>query len=525
MNWQGYWRLAATPTISVSKSVASLCSCFLLRLSAAPSPRSLAALSASSHHGPLLSPALGCRGLCWVRRTPPFPRRVAASAALVAEKKHLPLTGITPLEEALCDAAKSPVSSSLTVDHGNGNFAAAPAFNVDASEGVRSVNVYTLGSPCDVNVAIPCNVNLNVADGSGCLCNINVDGPSAVDRLISTGSSETTAVAAISTAPQGPLHPVAAPPSACNPSDSTQSSSKSPQLRRMLNSNHAVIKDHMDTETQWFPYLNQFMVKDKVLTSTQIMQMLGPFMVQDRKDRIRRVVANRTYAVCPVVEGLLDLGNIAAVFRSADALGFQSVHVISNESDKRYKKNRKISMGSEKWLDAELFQGTEDCFEELRSRGYRVAVASVTDDSVPISDMDWTIPTAVVFGNEYRGVSMEALQLADFGCYIPMEGMVDSFNVSVAAGIVMHHAVNDRKARLGKHGDLSEEEQGILSADFYLRHSSRSLSIIDRLLQIKQEERQTNLRSVLTGDLELDIELPEYLKVDLGKVCSEFNPL
>lgn len=48
----------------------------------------------------------------------------------------------------------------------------------------------------------------------------------------------------------------------------------------------------------------------------------------------------------------------------------------------RYKKNRKISLGSEKWLDAELFKVTEDCFEELRSRGYRIAVASVTADSV-----------------------------------------------------------------------------------------------------------------------------------------------
>ncbi|MCO5605883.1 hypothetical protein L7F22_060068 [Adiantum nelumboides] len=311
----------------------------------------------------------------------------------------------------------------------------------------------------------------------------------------------------------------------CLDSEPTRSgSSKNNKPRRMLNSCHAVINNDKVKHLPWFPYLDQFKVKDKVLTSTQIIDMLSPFMFEERKERIKRVVANRTYAVCPVVEGLLDLGNIAAVLRSADALGFQSVHVISNETDKRYKKNRRISMGSEKWLDAELYQATGDCFEELRSRGYRIAVASLTGKAVPIFDMDWTVPTAVVFGNEYKGASMEALQLADFSCYIPMEGMVDSFNVSVAAGIVLHHAVNDRKARLGKHGDLGEEEHRILSADFYLRHSSRSLSMIDRLLQIKQEVKKTDLRSVLNGDLELDFELPEYLKLDLEKVCSEFNP-
>lgn len=47
-----------------------------------------------------------------------------------------------------------------------------------------------------------------------------------------------------------------------------------------------------------------------------------------------------------------------------------------------------------------------------------------------------------------RGISDEALELSDLRCSIPMNGMVDSFNVSVAAGILMHHAVSDRTTRL-----------------------------------------------------------------------------
>lgn len=47
-----------------------------------------------------------------------------------------------------------------------------------------------------------------------------------------------------------------------------------------------------------------------------------------------------------------------------------------------------------------------------------------------------------------RGISDEALELSDLHCSIPMKGMVDSFNVSVAAGILMHHAVCDRTSRL-----------------------------------------------------------------------------
>lgn len=64
--------------------------------------------------------------------------------------------------------------------------------------------------------------------------------------------------------------------------------------------------------------------------------------------------------------------------------------------------------------------------------------------------MDWSCPTAIVVGNEGSGISEEALELSDLHCSIPMNGMVDSFNVSVAAGILMHHAVSDRITRLVK---------------------------------------------------------------------------
>lgn len=51
----------------------------------------------------------------------------------------------------------------------------------------------------------------------------------------------------------------------------------------------------------------------------------------------------------------------------------------------------------------------------------------------------------------FRGISDESLELSDFNCCIPMNGMVDSFNVSVAAGILMHHAVSDRISKMVIH--------------------------------------------------------------------------
>ncbi|CAN1146236.1 tRNA (guanosine(18)-2'-O)-methyltransferase [Linum perenne] len=230
---------------------------------------------------------------------------------------------------------------------------------------------------------------------------------------------------------------------------------------------------------RWFPYLDVFKCGDgNYLSSSQVLEAMAPYIMDERKDKFRNAVNNRTYSVCLVVEGLIDYGNVSAAFRSADALGFQSVHVISRDSSKRYKDNRHVSMGAEKWLDIELWDSAKECFEVLKSRGYRIATTHVGMNAVSVYDMDWSCPTAIVVGNEKRGISDEALELSDLHCSIPMNGMVDSFNVSVAAGILMHHAVCDRTSRLGSHGDLSAEENKILLAEFSLRHNMNAISIV-----------------------------------------------
>ncbi|KAF2299360.1 hypothetical protein GH714_031708 [Hevea brasiliensis] len=194
---------------------------------------------------------------------------------------------------------------------------------------------------------------------------------------------------------------------------------------------------------RWFPYLDRFKCGNGVyLNSGEVLEAVGPYIMEERKERFRSAVKNRSYSVCLVVEGLSDFGNVSAAFRSADALGFQSVHVVSCDSSKRYMS------------------------EPLSCHA-----------QVSIYDMDWSCPIAIVVGNENRGISDEALEHSDLHCSIPMKGMVDSFNVSVAAGILMHHAVCDRTSRLGCHGDLTSEESQILLAEFSLRHSKSAISI------------------------------------------------
>ena len=75
---------------------------------------------------------------------------------------------------------------------------------------------------------------------------------------------------------------------------------------------------------------------------------------------------------------------------------------------------------------------------------------------------------ALVFGSEHRGVSPDALALADVQFVIPMHGFVQSLNVSVAAAVSLARAVERREAERGRHGDLCDAEAEALRERFYV---------------------------------------------------------
>eukprot|EP00877_Chromochloris_zofingiensis_P012873 jgi/Chrzof1/783/Cz01g28200.t1 len=165
-----------------------------------------------------------------------------------------------------------------------------------------------------------------------------------------------------------------------------------------------------------------------------------------------QVVANRTYRVVPVVE----------------ALGFGAVHCVMGSAD-RYKKSQRTAAGADKWLDVRLWDTTTECLSSLKQAGYQIVVTHLSSNSVPIQEIDWTRPTAFLLGNEREGVSPEAVALADHTAVIPMCGFVESFNISVAAALTMYEAQQQRMRKLGRHGDLNDQQQHILLAEYLLR--------------------------------------------------------
>lgn len=233
-----------------------------------------------------------------------------------------------------------------------------------------------------------------------------------------------------------------------------------------------------------FPHTGRFSYAGHDLSAREILQLLEPYLTAERQERIRLAVQGRTCDVVPVLENIYDRGNVSAVLRSAEAMGFQCAHVI--ELGDKFKSANRVTQGADKWLDVRRWTNTRACTAELRKLGYKIVATHLDERAKPIETIDFTGPVAVVFGNEKDGISRDMIEEADETMIIPMKGFVQSFNISVAAAISLYHIFLHR-SREG-FGGLSEEERLILRADFSLRSSDNPEKLIRELLERRDHQ-------------------------------------
>ena len=204
---------------------------------------------------------------------------------------------------------------------------------------------------------------------------------------------------------------------------------------------------------------------------------LEPFLLSDRIARIESNALLRTRTLVVVLDGVHDPHNQSAVVRSCDGFGLLELHVI--ESHQRFRCNKKVSQGAEKWLEIIRHRESAPCAAALTGRGFELWVADPKPPSVTVDQLPWERPLALVFGNEHEGPS-DAMRARAIGCFhIPMFGFVESFNVSVAVGIALAVGVRERLLRCGRHGDLADAERQQLMATWVrrsVRHADKILS-------------------------------------------------
>ena len=209
------------------------------------------------------------------------------------------------------------------------------------------------------------------------------------------------------------------------------------------------------------------------------------FVTDHRRDLMTRVLAQRTRHITLVFEDIDKPHNVSAVLRTAECLGIQDVHFIKNRNE--YEINPEITQGATKWLTphyhdkAEGNENTDHAFKQLRADGYKIYATAVHADSIPITDLDTSEKTAIVFGCEADGITDHVAANADGLVHIPMVGFTESFNLSVSAAIILNTFLKDFSANWS----LSEEEQIELRAEWY-RKSVREADLILKRMESKK---------------------------------------
>jgi len=185
-------------------------------------------------------------------------------------------------------------------------------------------------------------------------------------------------------------------------------------------------------------------------------------MTPERYEKILKVLHSRQMDLTVITDQVHKGQNLSAIIRTADAVGIHRVHAVYDKGV--YRPHTGTAMGSHKWVQTTIHQNIVTPIEELQQQGFQVLAAHFDDRAVDYREVDYTKPTALLLGAEKWGVSEGACSRVDGTVIIPMMGMAESFNVSVACAIILAEAQRQRNA-LGMYGECQiphEEYQTLL---------------------------------------------------------------
>ncbi len=183
-------------------------------------------------------------------------------------------------------------------------------------------------------------------------------------------------------------------------------------------------------------------------------------MTPERLARIKQILDRRQPDLTVLTDQVHKPRNLSAIIRSCDAFGLANMHAVWPREG--YRAFRKTAGGSFNWVTTHTHPTMTDAVSALRGSGHKLYAAQLSERAVDYREVDFTVPCAVIMGNEVDGVSADAAEQADEHIVIPMMGMVESLNVSAACAIILSEAQRQRK-------DAGLYERRRLPEDEYLR--------------------------------------------------------
>ena len=147
------------------------------------------------------------------------------------------------------------------------------------------------------------------------------------------------------------------------------------------------------------------------------------------------------YPVAVLCENIRSLYNVGSIFRTSDGAGIEKLYLCGYTGYPPRPEIDKTALGSVQGVPWEYVPNQFEAVRLLKKNGYRIVALEHTSGSIPYDQASYTFPLCLVVGNEVSGVTDELIALCDMAVNIPMFGLKQSLNVSVAYGILVYHVI------------------------------------------------------------------------------------
>ena len=167
-------------------------------------------------------------------------------------------------------------------------------------------------------------------------------------------------------------------------------------------------------------------------------------MIPRRFEKIKKVLAKRQPDLTVILDNVHKPHNLAAIIRSCDAVGVGNIHGISSNKEK-INVNLKSASGANNWIKLSTYKSIKLSISKLKKTNIRIFAANNSQKSIDFRDANFKEPCAIILGAELDGLSKEAINFTNQEIKIPMCGMVENLNVSVACAVILYEVQRQRE--------------------------------------------------------------------------------
>ncbi len=192
---------------------------------------------------------------------------------------------------------------------------------------------------------------------------------------------------------------------------------------------------------------------------------------EKRQEKIDKTLLYKQPSLLLFLENIHDSHNLSAIVRSCDGVGVMELYY-THKNNEHFRTHKTITQGAHRWVNRFKVNEEDKCqfLKQKQAEGFQVVATHLGANSISFREVDYTIPTIIIMGNEKEGVSSELISQADRTITIPMQGMVQSLNVSVATALVLYEAQRQLENKgMYDTPQLSEKERKKIKSEWIYR--------------------------------------------------------